>query len=58
MRIQGVEMNILVVANPDSQDEFKGKFGLKHQVIFKTSQQVSEKEVQMAQVIFDFEIHP
>lgn len=58
MRIEGVEMNILVVANPDSQDEFKGKFGLKHQVIFKTSQQVLEKEVQMAQVIFDFEIHP
>ena len=56
MRIEGFEMNILVVGNPNSQDEFKGKFGLKHQVIFKTSQELTENDLLMAQAIFDFEI--
>ena len=49
-------MNILVVGNPDSQAEFNLKFGANHQVVFKSSSELGEMDIEQAQVVFDFEI--
>ena len=53
-------MNIVIVGNPDSQAEFKSKFGGKHSCLFKNYLELERKDVLSAEVIFDFQIveHP
>ncbi len=51
------DMNLLVVADPISQREFRSKFKDNHPTVYKTSAEINYDDVAQAEVIFDFNTH-